>query len=168
MSLAVSFLLNFILKSTWPVFWENSEILFRRIPVFIIGAYAGRYVFEKAGSFTGLRLVMISALCILIYVLLYENSGYVFSLRYPNAVLAIGAAALFSLLGKIRCISRAMSFLAPVSLEIYLCHEKILLVLTAACPGLGNIVLNAAAFILGIIGAYMLAALSRRIIARFA
>lgn len=165
-TLCISIALNIFLRASFPTLWENSEILFRRIPIFLIGAYAGKYVYEDAGSLSNLQMLAIFAVCWLIFALLVTNCLDILSMRYMYIFLSIGAVFLFSVLGNIGKLSNAMALISPITLELYLFHGKLLTVLETLGPGLGNITISLLAFVLAFVCASVLSFVSKQVMAR--
>ena len=78
------------------------------------------------------------------------------SSRYSYIPLAMAFTGLFSLLGNVTLVRRVAGFFAPITLEVYLCHEKWIVLIRRAFPSLGTTALNLAAIVLGILTAKLL------------
>ncbi len=162
--LTICVLVNYTISRLFPAFWQNSEILFYRFPVFIIGAFAGKYVFEdKTLPFNRIFIAIGSIAIMLGYIFANQFIKDIFSIRYVIIPCAICATIIFSVLGSFRPINKLMSFISPITLEIYLCHERILFVLSKAFPNWNILVINGIAFCLALIAAQLLAFISEAI-----
>ncbi len=120
-------LFNFILKYLFPVFWRNSEIIFRRFPIFIIGSYCGKLVFDKTKiSITNNIMLLNGMIMLILLCLLYSYYPNPFvSYRYVFCVFSIPIAIMFSLIGKLQQIKNISVYIAPYTFECYLLNEKV-------------------------------------------
>ena len=155
--LCASLLLNSALRHHFPVFWKHSEILFRRIPIFLIGAWCGKFVYEKKTlPLTHAQVALLSVALLLLFFFTQSSWSKLVSPRYAYIPLAMAFTGLFSLLGNVPPIRRAAGFFAPITLEVYLCQEKWNVLIQRAFPSLGTVPLNLAAFALAILTAKLL------------
>ncbi len=115
-----------VISSVFPNFWHNSEILFRRFPIFIVGAYWGRLVHNDVKTKCSNWIVAVSGIvsivAILILHILIESP--IISYRYIYGIAAIPITMLFAVIGNFRSISKIVEFLSPYTFEIYLLNEK--------------------------------------------
>lgn len=151
--LAASFTVNLILRLIVPEIYSNSEILWRRLPVFVTGCCLGAAVFENRtlpvnGWVIGIATV---ALTVISFHIPFREIGH---LRYVFLPLAVGYTLLFAKAGEWKPLRKPAAFLAPLSFEIYLLHEKILTLLGKT--GLHAITLNLIGAVLAMLGAYLL------------
>lgn len=163
--LLCSFSINAVLRFGTPVFWDRTEILFCRFPVFIIGTYIGKYVYEKKElPLAEYQTAILSVILIIIAVLLKPVVSVYISERYLYIGLAFGFSVLMSMCGRNRIISNAAGFFAPVTLELYLVHEKIVRLFTEQLFPEGNmLLLNTLAFVLACLMAYSLSFICKKI-----
>lgn len=151
--LAASFAINAILKLTLPEAYENSEILWRRLPVFVTGCCLGKSVYEKRTLPVNGWVIGAATLTLTLigFYLPYRDIGH---LRYVFLPSAVGWTLLLSAAGQRKGLQKACGFLAPVCLELYLLHEKVLTLLGKT--GMGSIAVNLLGFIVALCGAYAL------------
>ncbi len=162
--IGASVLVNAVIRHLAPSFWSNSEILFRRFPIFIIGAYCGKYVYEKRTlSVKHIHIVLISAFLLLVSFMLHKPLSKTILVRYSYIPMAISFTAFFSILGNVPPINRVASWLAPITLEIYLCHEKWLSIIARALPSAGKFSVNVIALLLTIVSALILQLIEKRV-----
>ena len=165
--LGLSFLLNFAIRSLFPKFWEGDEILFRRVPIFLIGAYCGRFVYEKRTlPITHIQVIAITVLVTLVYFGIYKYWRPHSFQRYAYIVMAPCFTAFFGILGQVAPIRRVASWFAPITLELYLTHEKFLTSLNKAMPTAGTIPVNLAAFCYALAAALLLSYVEKAILRR--
>lgn len=148
-----SFAVNLILRLLLPEIYRNSEILWRRLPVFVTGCYLGAAVYENR-TLPINTWVIAAATIALTIVSIYIPFREIGHLRYVFLPLAAGYTLLFAKAGEWKPLHKPAAFLAPLSLEIYLLHEKLLFLLgkTALLP----LPLNLLAAALAILGACLL------------
>ena len=155
--LLICFTLNLTLRNSFPLFWKNSEILFRRMPIFIIGAFCGKYVYEKRSlPFSVKQGAAASVTIIAIYILTKKYWSPVIPVHYAYIILSISCTMLFSIIGNVSAINRITSWFSPITFEVYLCHEKWLSILTLLFPTIGRVAINIASIILCIFTAKLL------------
>ena len=155
--LCASLLLNSALRHYFPVFWKHSEILFRRIPIFLIGAWCGKFVYEKKTlPLTHAQVALLAVALLLLFFFTQSSWSKLVSPRYAYIPLTMAFTGLFSLLGNVPPIRRVAGFFAPITLEVYLCQEKWNVLIQRAFPSLGTVPLNLAAFALAILTAKLL------------
>lgn len=123
--LLVCLLTNLILRFTVPTFWSQSEIFFRRIPIFVIGAYWGKLVYDKREI--PLRSWQIAGLAVVLCVLCAfwnarELSRFVSEL-YLYAAATVPVTMLLSVLPQWKLLDRILGFFGKITLEFYLTHE---------------------------------------------
>ncbi len=120
--------LNYILMKTSPTFYSHTEIALTRIPVFLLGAWAGKFV--KEGKTISWLWIALSAVGIIgIYYFYYKQpfSNLLYLYRYIGGIFAICHLFLFSALFSKCTLGAAGTFLVWLggySMEIYLIHEK--------------------------------------------
>ena len=155
--LLICFALNLTLRNSFPLFWKNSEILFRRMPIFIIGAFCGKYVYEKRSlPFSVKQSAVASVIIIAIYISTKKYWSSAISMYYVFIILSISCTVLFSIIGNVPAINRITSWFSPITFEVYLCHEKWLSILTLLFPTIGRVSINIASIILCIFTAKLL------------
>lgn len=153
--LSVNIIINIVLRFVFPIFWTNTEIFWRRIPIFIIGAYVGKIVYEKKKI--DVSSLYIIAITIALTVVYYFISRYMIEYqRYLFIPLAISYTSLFSCIGNCKVLQKVGTWFAPITLEIYLTHEKIIIVVTKLFPMFNDIVINLTALLCSVICAYVL------------
>lgn len=151
-------LVNAVLRVGFPDFWIKSEILWRRIPVFMIGAFMGKVVYaKKIIPISKWWIVVISAALTIIYLITHASVETYISFRYIYIILAIAYNMLFSAVGEYIIIRKICSLFAPITLEIYLVHEKIIFILSRILsPHIHFVGINILAFGFAICCAYLL------------
>ena len=163
-TLLICITLNAILRHYFPSFWKNSEILFRRIPIFIIGSFCGRYVYERRTlPLSTNQSAVASIIIVALYILTKKYWIHIISERYVYIILSISCTVLFSIIGNVYVINRLTSWFAPITLEIYLCQEKWLRIMTRLFPTIGKVSINLAACILSVITAWLLVFLENEV-----
>lgn len=162
LALAVSLLLNGVISRLDPYFFARTAILWCRIPIFLVGAFCGKLVYEKKTlPFTRLQIVIASAVCAVICARYKDTSELYVYLYIP---MAICFTMLFSMAGKWQWGHTVGKLLSPITLEVYLLQEKINVIL-GKTPLRGNaLALNAAAIVLTIFGAYLLCRVEKAIL----
>ncbi|ACV22479.1 Uncharacterized protein conserved in bacteria [Slackia heliotrinireducens] len=126
-------LMNHILGRIWPGFFDGTEIALTRIPVFIIGCWFGKYVYEKKTlpyKNLWIALAVIAAVAFIYICFLGVLHGVV--RRYFYTVGGIAWAYVWSLafagLDQLRggkgasYLGRFMGWLGGFSLELYVSH----------------------------------------------
>ena len=142
-------ILNIILRSYVPMFWKNSEILFRRIPIFVIGSFCGKYVYEKRSlPFSVNQCATISIIIVVIYILTRPYWIRMIPERYVYIIVSISCTVLFSIIGNVSVINHIAAWFAPITFEVYLCHEKWISIITRLFPTIGSVGINLASFVL--------------------
>ena len=150
-----------------PEFWKKSEIFFRRIPVFIIGSYCGKYVYEKRDlPFSHYQIVVSAVLLTVFFLITNQYWARIIPVRYFYIVLGIICTLCFSVLGNIPLIKHFASWFAPITLELYLCQEKYLKIVSRNFPDCGLVVTNLLAIILAIATAYLLIHIERKVFSK--
>ena len=163
--LFICFLANFAISKFFAVFWDNSEVLLSRIPIFLIGAYMGKYVYEKKSlRFTNLQMLLIAFALIAFFFVANRYLRSVIYFRYMFIPLSFGATILFSILWNFKAIRPSMGFLSTITLEIYLLNDKILHELSRVFPSMGEIPINIITFILSIALGFLLSVISKFIL----
>lgn len=164
MMLFICFTCNAALRSYFPVFWKHSEILFRRIPIFGIGSFCGKYVYEKRSLSFSINQCAIASIIIVATCILTQRYWIpIISERYVYIILGISCTVLFSIIGNVSVINRITSWFAPITLEIYLCQEKWISIITRSFPMMGSVAINLTAVILTIITAWLLVFLENKV-----
>lgn len=157
--LSAALLLNLFIRYAFPPLWTNSEILFRRIPAFLIGAYSGKYVYEEYNTAVNkLHIVIIAALfflCFEVDYFVFDNSSLAFE-RYAYVPLSFAFICLFSVIGDWKAVRASVGRLAPYTLEIYLTHEKCIALFTGIMRNASSYVINITAFLVSVIAAIIL------------
>lgn len=161
--LSAAFSVNLALKLTFREIYENSEILWRRLPVFVTGCFMGKAVYEKKTLPVNGWVILAATVLLtgISFLIPFRDIGH---LRYLFLPLAIGYTMLFSLAGEWEPVAKISAFFAPISLEIYLLHEKTLEILPKFLPGMGNGLINLTGFLIAVIGAYALLLIEKRIL----
>lgn len=161
--LAASFILNAALKASVPGIYENSEILWRRLPVFVTGCFMGKAVYDKKTLPVNGWVITLAtlALTLISFYLPYRDIGH---LRYVFLPLAVGWTLLLSAAGQWKVLEKVCGFLSPVCLELYLLHEKALTLLTKT--GIGSTAVNLLGFAIALCGAFALKWAEDRILRR--
>ncbi|MBQ2944424.1 MAG: acyltransferase [Ruminococcus sp.] len=127
-SVVVVVALNFVLMETAPLFYSRIEIALTRIPVFLLGAFAGKYV--KEGKKISWAWIVLSAIGIIGIYIFYHFEPFVelvYLYRYIGGVFAICHLFLFSAIfskWRMGALGTFLVWLGGYSMEIYLIHEK--------------------------------------------
>ncbi len=127
-SVVVVVALNFLLMKTSPAFYSRIEIALTRIPVFLLGAFAGKFV-KEGKRISWLWIALAGAILTGIYVFYYFNPvpHLLYLYRYIGGIFGICHLFLFSALFS-KCTFGAVGtflvWLGGYSMEIYLIHEK--------------------------------------------
>lgn len=129
-SVIVVVAVNFILMETAPVFYSRIEIALTRIPVFLLGAFAGKYI--KEGKVISWLWIILSAVGVIGIYLFYHfellpESDYLYLYRYIGGVFAICHLFLFSAIfakWKMGALGTFLVWIGGYSMEIYLIQEK--------------------------------------------
>lgn len=109
-------------------YYQNVEIGLTRLPVFIIGAYLGKRVYEKR-ELPGYVIWILLGLVILTFMILNANVLHSIYRRY---FYAIGGVSLTLLIPKFldmlkwNPINQLFSFFGKISLNLYLAHVMII------------------------------------------
>lgn len=162
--LFICIIMNAILCTHFSVLWNNSSILFRRLPIFVIGSFCGKYVYEKCSLPLSVnQSVFISIIIIAICLLMKKYWNAMIPVYYIYIIMGISCTVLFSIIGNVLVINRITSWFAPITFEVYLCHVKWLYIITRLFPTIGSVGINLAAFILCIITAWLLELLENKV-----
>ena len=127
-SVVVVIAANYLLMKTAPTFYARTEIALTRIPVFLLGAWAGKFV-KEGKTISSLWIALAGILLGGIYVLYfyYPFPELVYIYRYIGGIFAICHiflfAALFSAV-KLGALGNFLVWIGSYSMEIYLVHEK--------------------------------------------
>lgn len=128
--LGAMLLINLALSKLWSK-WSLSEILWTRIPIFLLGSWLGKYVKEKKSIKIPTPVVVVAAIGILIvYIIYYDEICYMQMYRYMLAILGVAMTFLFSIVGELKAVNKLSGFFAPITLEIYLIHEVVMKIVT--------------------------------------
>ena len=123
---------NALVSKMFPVFYSRMEILLQRFPIFVLGSYLGKFVYEKRPVkvnpwllFWGMGILFLAVIrsCEVAqahHIVFLNLRVEYFLATLPLLYLLTGAALLLhdTLLYK------ALTFLAPITLELYLTHAK--------------------------------------------
>lgn len=162
--LLICFAINTILCYAFPVLWKNSRILFRRIPILDIGSFCGKFVYEKWSlPFSINQCILGSVVVIAMYIFTKQYWSPIIPKYYVYIILSISCTVLFSIIGNVSVINRITSWFAPITLEVYLCHEKWLSIVSRIFPTTGSVEINLASFVLCIITARLLVRLEDKV-----
>ena len=130
--LSVFFILmiNFLLMKAAPSVYLNIEIALTRIPVFLFGCFAAKYVKEGV-TISSKWLIIAAALTIGIYVLYFymplDEGKFLYLYRYIGSIFAVSQLTLWAALFEKTKRGGFATFLVWIggySMEIYLIHEK--------------------------------------------
>ncbi len=130
-SLFLTVIFNLLYLFIFPINYGNIEIALTRIPIFLIGTYFGKLIYEKKEiSKKGIVLSFILEILLftVLYTILDANKFNIIS-RYIYCPLAIttviNISIIYSLIkNKNNLIIKPLKFLGIHSLEIYLIYEK--------------------------------------------
>ncbi len=127
-SIVVVVALNFLLMKTSPAFYSRIEIALTRIPVFLLGAFAGKYI-KEGKRISWLWIALSGVIIIGIYVFYYFEPvpHLLYLYRYIGGIFAVCHLFLFSALFSKSTLGFLGTFLVWIggySMEIYLIHEK--------------------------------------------
>ena len=115
-----------LLMTAAPVFYERTEILLTRLPVFLMGCDLGEAVMEKRGIPRTAVWAGIAFVWLLIYQFYPENGMPTFWIRMVMIPLALGMilglTALLRCLGERNWFRVFLRFFGDHSIEIYLTH----------------------------------------------
>ncbi len=137
---------NLLISKIFPVFYERTEVLLQRFPIFILGCYLGKAVFEKR-PLRGNPWILFVIMGILTAVIIRgfeigQQYSSLFNLRAEYFVATLPLLYLLCFAAKVLNASllyKCIAFLAPITLELYLTHTKLYMIL-GAVPGLkGNL-----------------------------
>ncbi len=120
--------INYILMKTAPTFYGHTEIALTRIPVFLLGAWAGKFVKEgKTISWLWIALSVVGIIGIYVFYAISPFKELLYIYRYIGGIFAIcilfAFSALFSFC-KLGAFGTFLIWLGGYSMEIYLIHEK--------------------------------------------
>lgn len=127
-SLIMVITINILIMELAPAFYGHVEIALTRIPVFLIGAWIGKYVKEGV-RISNLWLIVAGVVTLAIYVFYYFNpfAELLYIYRYMGGIFAIALTFLFSALFSRFSLGFVGTFLIWIggySMEIYLIQEK--------------------------------------------
>lgn len=163
--LCASLLLNAALRFCLPVFWKRSEILFRRVPIFMIGAWCGKFVRDKRDlPISQVHLSMLALIMMLMWFIFGNTLGSIISPRYAYIPLAMAFAAFFAVLGNASPLRRVSNWLAPITFEVFLWHYVWNSLIGRAAPFLSSIAANLIAFNLTLATAWVLVYLENHLL----
>ncbi|MCQ2976407.1 MAG: acyltransferase [archaeon] len=148
--------LNLLLSNFASNFFNNTEIFFRHIPIFIVGSYLGKFVFEKREvKCNKVILITLSILLIAAYLAIEGILGSVFGIfqRYIISFLSLFLLILLSLLGQIKIFNKILSPLSLFTLEIYLFHERFIIIFNKFVSNIN--VINVLAILAAILIAFL-------------
>lgn len=149
---------NFIISQLFETVWMNGEILFRRFPVFIIGCYLGKFVYEKKEIKINRKIIMLgSTLCLCIWIYIYYITGcnpYVW--REIMGLIGITTVVQVSIIGNNSFIRRLVAPLAGITFEVYLLHGKCISVTSKLVPLQNDVLINIIAAFATLVGAFAL------------
>lgn len=152
-TLSFCLLLNYFIKMNFDPLWSHSEILFRRLPIFIIGSYVGKYVYEKRElPFTCTQAAVGSIIIAILYLYAMDQwRNNITTNRYDYIPFSIICTILFSVMGNINIFKVLFSFFGTITLEIYLSHENVLEIIPKLLPQANPVLINIASFVLAIV-----------------
>lgn len=157
-----------LLRCFYGEFWPRIEILWRRIPIFLVGSYCGKAVYEKKtiplNPIHALLLAAVFAAGCMVYP--DTRLSRVLSIRYLYIPTAVFFSMAYSLLGQFGSVKKVSARLAPITLEVYLLQEKINVVLAKTPLGRGTGAQNIAAVVLTFAGAFLLLKLEKLILSK--
>ena len=117
-------LLNKSIHVGFPERWSDYEIALTRIPVFIAGAFAGKYVYNSKKLPKWVYLLSVGVVIMGIYTI-YSGVFHGVILRYQSGLMGIAITFLLEFVFthfKWDAIYRLLAFLGSMSLELYLSH----------------------------------------------
>ncbi len=163
--LAVSYLIIFALAQVAPEFYDRAEIALTRFPVFFIGCWAGKFVYEKREVHPAWFILVVVAA---VFAVGYKMSEQIPSIFVMRVDYLVGGISLAFLLGGIfhglsllhrkthkSVLAAFFGFFGAFSLELYLSHMMCNRVYCLIVPGAAD----------GLIGGYYLMLLCSIIIA---
>ncbi len=125
--ITVVFILNYLFAENWPEAWSRCNILMRRFPDFIIGAYLGKYVYEEKELPFG--ILPVAAVSVLGVAFASMCTSGINSLPVPTEyfyfIFGLPTAMLLAKIGELKIFSKPLSVIAPATFEIYLLQEKV-------------------------------------------
>lgn len=122
--ISLAIVISFTIKHEAPSFYENTEIALTRFPIFILGCFAGKIVYEKnyiSSKFLYLSIITV----IIIFPILKVEVLYN---EFSNYFYLIGGVAITFLLANCldaistTIIYKFFIFLGNISIELYLTH----------------------------------------------
>ncbi len=130
LSVLVVIAINEILRASAPVIYKHIEIALTRIPVFLTGAWIGKFV--KQGVIVSKIWIPISTLVIFATYIFYwymplSESNFLYIYRYVGSIFGIALVFLFAVIFDKTAKGAFGTFLVWLggySMEIYLIHEK--------------------------------------------
>lgn len=132
---------NLLYSVIFPISYDRVEIALTRIPIFLIGVFLGKKIYEKATISS--KLIILSIITqMLVITILYINrnlTNFTIFTRYLYCPLAIttviNLSFIYSLLNnKNNIIINLLKYIGNYSLEIYLIYEKSNLLLKNILP----------------------------------
>ena len=122
--IAITGILTYIISSEYPEIYSNIEIALTRLPVFIIGCFAGKFVYEKKEL--PLIPTLFLCLCSILFCFSILNMDILHGLsrRYFYLTGGIPLTILIAfLLSKLKGFLRPiLKYMGNISLELYLSH----------------------------------------------
>lgn len=118
----------FALFKLSPVAFDRTEIAITRVPIFIIGCYMGKFVYEKSTISWKLYAVSFLGIVIWLAIKLTCSSVLIFN-RFSHCLLSISACLILILiinLINIKPIYKFFVYSGGMSLELYLIHCAIM------------------------------------------
>ena len=117
-------LLCYYVSLRYNVLFNKYEVAITRIPIFIIGSYIGKLVYNKNRFGIGTKIIVIVG--VVLYILL-ESYDFSFVLgRFNKMLLSVSLCLFYVILRsiiKIERIYKFFSFVGSMSLELYLTHN---------------------------------------------
>lgn len=157
-------LFNGTLHFLFPSFYFRVGKMLRRIPIFIIGAYCGKFVYEKKQiSLSYIQIITILIVSVILSFAINKIMPQIIHLQYTYIPVALGVTAVFSLLGNVSAIKFFASLFAPVSLEIYLCFERWQAIIPRIIPLSSVFFVDVISLILSIITSYIILCVFKKI-----
>ena len=118
--------LCYYLSVTQPDIYNNYEVAFTRIPVFIIGSYMGKLVYNKNKISAGGYITTVSG--IIVFLITYKMPIKFILPRFNKLLLSISICLIFVIIMYMinsKTIENILSFFGKMSLELYLTHNLI-------------------------------------------
>ena len=166
-ALAVSIGFNAVMSYAFPEFWKSTEIMWRRIPIFLVGSYMGKAVYDKKESRLSYVHVILLVIVSIISVFVWDSfiADYV-SKRYLYLVMAVIFSMFFSIIGEVKQLGPVFRWLSPLTLEIYLVHERIIDALKMKHMDNDLLIMNMIAIVCALVVAKLLLTFEDKVIYR--